>query len=46
MRNGILLCFHHHDLIHRKGIEITPVAQGFLFTDRHGREITGDGGVA
>jgi hypothetical protein len=42
VHNGILLCFHHHDLIHRTGIEIKPVAHGFVFIDRHDREITDD----
>ena len=40
--NGILLCFHHHDLVHRKGIEIERRGDTWIFIDRHGREITDD----
>ncbi len=37
--NGILLCWHHHDLIHRRGIDIHRDGTRFVFTDRHGREL-------
>jgi hypothetical protein len=37
--NGILLCWHHHDLIHRRGIDIHRDGTRFVFTDRHGRTI-------
>jgi len=39
---GILLCYHHHDLVHRKGIEIERRGDTWVFIDRHGREITDD----
>jgi len=34
---GILLCWHHHDTVHTRGIEITRDPHGrWTFTDRHG----------
>jgi hypothetical protein len=36
------LCYHHHDLVHRNGIEIARVNGTWVFTDRHGREIRDD----
>jgi len=45
--NGILLCWFHHDLVHRRGIDIAhpPGKSGrggaeWVFIDRHGRRIT------
>jgi hypothetical protein len=38
---GILLCWHHHDLIHRLQIEIRPSpGGGWLFLTRHGTPVT------
>jgi hypothetical protein len=38
---GILLCWHHHDLIHRMHIQIRPSpGGGWTFTTRHGTPIT------
>ncbi len=39
--NGILLCWHHHDLVHRRHIEIRRRDGRWIFTDRHGEEIGG-----
>ncbi len=33
---GILLCWHHHELAHRRGILIARQAGGWSFLDRHG----------
>jgi hypothetical protein len=38
--NGILLCWHHHDVVHRRHIEIHRRADRWVFTDADGREIT------
>ena len=40
--NGILLCWYHHDLVHRRGIEIHRARDRWVFTDRHGRDIADD----
>ncbi|WP_396134628.1 HNH endonuclease signature motif containing protein [Cellulomonas sp. ATA003] len=37
--NGILLCWHHHDLIHRMNITITRDTHTWRFTDRFGNPI-------
>jgi hypothetical protein len=37
--NGILLCWHHHDVVHRRHIEIHRRAERWLFTDADGRQI-------
>ena len=38
---GILLCWYHHDLIHRLHIEIRPSpGGGWLFLTRHGTPVT------
>jgi hypothetical protein len=37
--NGILLCFHHHDHVHTRGIEIHRRAGRWVFTDAAGREL-------
>jgi Domain of unknown function (DUF222) len=37
--NGILLCWYHHDLVHRRGIEIRRDGKELMFVDRHGTEI-------
>ncbi len=34
--NGILLCWYHHDLVHRRGIEIHRENARWVFTDRYG----------
>ncbi len=33
---GVLLCWHHHELAHRRGLQITREAGGWAFTDRNG----------
>lgn len=33
---GVLLCWHHHDLVHRRGIEIARAGAAWRFSDRHG----------
>lgn len=33
---GILLCWHHHDLTHRRGIRIARESDGWVFDDRNG----------
>jgi hypothetical protein len=39
-REGVLLCFHHHDHVHDHRIEITWIpGHGWQFTDRHGTVI-------
>ncbi|MGV8967182.1 MAG: DUF222 domain-containing protein [Cellulomonas sp.] len=36
-REGVLLCWHHHDHVHDNGIEIAwKPSGGWQFTDRHG----------
>ena len=37
--NGILLCWYHHDLIHRMNMTITRDTNAWTFTDRHGTPI-------
>jgi hypothetical protein len=37
--NGILLCWHHHSLVHRRGIEIHRRSGRWVFLDRHGLPI-------
>ncbi len=39
---GVLLCWHHHDLVHRLGIQIrrSPTG-GWLFLTRHGTSVAG-----
>ncbi len=37
--NGILLCWYHHELVHRRGIEIHRRRNRWIFTDRDGREL-------
>ncbi len=36
---GILLCYHHHDLVHERDISITRRRGEWIFTSRHGRTI-------
>ena len=40
VHRGILLCTFHHDVVHRKKIQIEPRGNKFRFTDRNGDEIT------
>ena len=40
--NGILLCWYHHDLVHRRHIEIHRRRSTWVFTDARGTEITAD----
>jgi hypothetical protein len=37
--NGILLCWHHHDVVHRRHIEIHRRGDRWVFTDADGREV-------
>jgi hypothetical protein len=37
--NGILLCWYHHDVVHRRHIEITRRGSVWIFTDADGREL-------
>jgi hypothetical protein len=37
--NGILLCWYHHDVVHRRRIEIHRRADRWVFTDADGREV-------
>ncbi len=39
---GILLCWHHHSLVHRRGIEIHRRDRQWVFLDRHGIRIGAD----
>ncbi|MGC5617469.1 DUF222 domain-containing protein [Georgenia sp. Z1491] len=40
IEHGILLCWHHHDLIHTRNITITRRTGHWHFHDQHGRPIT------
>jgi hypothetical protein len=40
--NGILLCWYHHDLVHRRHIEIHRRRGRWVFVDAHGDEIGTD----
>ncbi|GAA2720635.1 HNH endonuclease signature motif containing protein [Cellulomonas aerilata] len=40
--NGILLCWYHHDHVHRRGIEIHTRTGRWTFTDATGREVGGE----
>jgi hypothetical protein len=37
--NGILLCWYHHDHVHRRGIEIRRRGNRWVFTDADGRQL-------
>jgi hypothetical protein len=37
--NGILLCRYHHDVVHRRRIEIRRRGSRWVFTDAEGREL-------
>jgi hypothetical protein len=39
VNNGILLCWHHHDVVHRRHIEIHRRGDRWVFTDADGREL-------
>lgn len=34
--NGVLLCYHHHELVHRLALGIARIDGSWQFTDRHG----------
>ena len=34
--NGVLLCYHHHELVHRLALRVARVDGTWQFTDRHG----------
>ncbi|GAA2720083.1 HNH endonuclease signature motif containing protein [Cellulomonas aerilata] len=40
VENGILLCWHHHDVVHRKRIEIHRRGKRWVFVDDAGQELT------
>ena len=41
VNTGILLCWHHHDLVHRLHLQIRPSPTGgWLFLTRHGTPVT------
>lgn len=41
VNTGLLLCWYHHDLVHRLAIRITrSPTGGWIFTTRHGQPIT------
>ncbi len=42
VENGVLLCFHHHELVHNRNIEIHRVHGRFVFLDAHGIVIDTD----
>jgi hypothetical protein len=44
VENGILVCWYHHDLIHRRDLTITRRGHQWVFSDAHGEEIDADGG--
>jgi hypothetical protein len=37
--NGILLCWHHHDLIHQRHLRIQRVRDRWVFTRSDGRPV-------
>ena len=39
LENLVLLCRHHHRLIHEGGFRVERVRHSFLFTDPHGIEV-------
>ena len=40
VNRGVLLCWHHHDVVHRHGVEIgTTSGGGFGFRTRHGTPV-------
>jgi hypothetical protein len=39
--NGIMLCWHHHDVVHQRRIEIHRRGNRWMFTDATGTEIAG-----
>ena len=39
---GILLCWHHHDHVHRHRIEIHRAGTRWVFLDRHGQPLNPD----
>ncbi|WP_315098650.1 DUF222 domain-containing protein [uncultured Cellulomonas sp.] len=39
VNTGILLCWHHHEIVHDRAIEITHTDGTWHFTDRHGQPL-------
>lgn len=39
VETGVLLCWHHHDVVHRRDIRIVRTGGAWRFTERDGREI-------
>ncbi len=46
VENGILLCWYHHDLVHRRGIRIARVGAGWELRRHDGALIGPDGSIA
>jgi hypothetical protein len=38
--NGVLVCWYHHDYVHRRRIEIRRHDSRWVFTDVDGRELS------
>lgn len=42
VNRGVLLCWHHHDVVHRRSVRIEPTpGGGFGFRTRHGTPVAG-----
>lgn len=42
VNRGVLLCWHHHDVVHRRGLQIDAAPSGgFGFRTRHGTPVAG-----
>ena len=40
VNRGVLLCWHHHDVVHRRGLQVGPSpGGGFEFRTRHGTPV-------
>jgi uncharacterized protein DUF222 len=42
VHTGVLVCWHHHEVVHSSGIEVVRAKDGrWRFVDRHGRALVG-----